>query len=61
VGGGHGQWVAGAVVRDDVGGWGWGDVARMTSAGTGEARGKEGVEREAPRIAAHVSFPLRLR
>jgi hypothetical protein len=22
VGGGHGQWVAGAVVRDDVGGWG---------------------------------------
>jgi hypothetical protein len=49
MGGIHSQWVAGAVVRDDVGGWGRGGVTLETSAG-GEGRaGREGVEWEAPR------------
>jgi hypothetical protein len=44
-GGVHGQWVARADVRDDVGGWGRGGVMLETSAGGGGERGKDGVER----------------
>jgi hypothetical protein len=44
-GGVHGQWVAGADVRDDVGGWGRGGVMLETSAGgegAREGRGRAG-------------------
>jgi hypothetical protein len=61
VGGVHGQWVARVDVRGDVGGWGQGDITLETSAGGVGRAGREGVEREAPRVAALVGFPLWLR